>query len=518
MDKEPSEIVKLTERISKDPKSKLFVPLAEEYKKTGDIEMAVYVLTEGLKNNPGYITARSFLGRLLLEKGDLAGSQQELEEVVKAIPDNLLAQRKLGDLYILQNIPSEALKHYKSALSLNSRDEEIASLISDLEAGRDVSTRIHQPQLQPSPEKPAPQAAKQQPQAAPLSAPVAAPVARVSHPEKAEAIKISVVAPTPAHQPVVETEEPEEVFFVESLDNEPPVKEPHADGLDFLTEQSQAHTPAPSQEEPHETLFASTGQLPIDLPKGDQTFPEPDVLHETIAETLQPVASEEPISAEIIESEFVDAEIVEAELVEEEPVAMPPVEAAEEASDKTDDFRTDTLAELYIAQGFFEKAIDIYEQMLADNPNSKGLKDKLERVKAMAAASAAPAEEKKTEADIFAEPQVYRAQKEEPEEKKPVDLFGQPEEYTSAAGAEERQQGGIAKEMPLPAKETTRAKPAFTDFEPREYVPPQAEPVEPEPVGATAQKTHAAPKSPKASRKETIDRLESWLKNIKKES
>ncbi len=69
MEKGSSEIAKLTERISKDPKSKLFVPLAEEYKKAGDIEMAIAVLTEGLKNNPGYVTAKSFLGRLLLEQG-----------------------------------------------------------------------------------------------------------------------------------------------------------------------------------------------------------------------------------------------------------------------------------------------------------------------------------------------------------------------------------------------------------------------------------------------------------------
>ncbi len=96
MDKDTSEIVKLTERISKDPKSKLFVPLAEEYKKIGDIEMAIHVLSEGLKNNPAYVTARSLLGRLLYENGDLVAAQREFEEVVKAIPDNLLAQRKLG--------------------------------------------------------------------------------------------------------------------------------------------------------------------------------------------------------------------------------------------------------------------------------------------------------------------------------------------------------------------------------------------------------------------------------------
>src|SRR4030065_1848630 len=123
MNKETSEIVKLTERISKDPKSKLFVPLAEEYKKVGDIEMAVHVLLEGLKHNPGYVTAKSFLGRLLLEKGDLAGAQKEFEEVVKAIPDNLLAQRKLGDIHALQGDSARALLPFKGAPSLHPAGE-----------------------------------------------------------------------------------------------------------------------------------------------------------------------------------------------------------------------------------------------------------------------------------------------------------------------------------------------------------------------------------------------------------
>ncbi len=96
MDKETSEIAKLTGRISQDPKSKLFVPLAEEYKKAGDLEMAIHVLLEGLKNNPDYVTARSSLGKLLLAKGDLAGAQKEFEEVVKHIPDNLYGPEKAG--------------------------------------------------------------------------------------------------------------------------------------------------------------------------------------------------------------------------------------------------------------------------------------------------------------------------------------------------------------------------------------------------------------------------------------
>ncbi len=62
--------------------------------------MAIHVLLEGLKNNPDYVTAASYLGKLLLAKGDLAGAQKEFEEVVKHIPENLMAQKKLGDLFI----------------------------------------------------------------------------------------------------------------------------------------------------------------------------------------------------------------------------------------------------------------------------------------------------------------------------------------------------------------------------------------------------------------------------------
>jgi tetratricopeptide (TPR) repeat protein len=142
MNKEISEIAKFTGRISKDPKSKLFVPLAEEYKKAGDIEMAIHVLLEGLKRNPEYVIARSSLGKLLIAKGDFAGAQKEFEDVVKTSPDNLMAQKKLGDLLILQNMPHDALSHYKIALSLNPDDGELASLISDVEAGRDISSRI----------------------------------------------------------------------------------------------------------------------------------------------------------------------------------------------------------------------------------------------------------------------------------------------------------------------------------------------------------------------------------------
>ena len=80
-------------------------------------------------------------------------------------------------------------------------------------------------------------------------------------------------------------------------------------------------------------------------------------------------------------------------------VAKTPPAPAQQPEKQADDFTTDTLAELYISQGFYEKAVDIYERMLVDNPNSQGLKQKLAHVRAMAAA--APAKEEASEDASF---------------------------------------------------------------------------------------------------------------------
>lgn len=530
MEKESSEIVKLTERISKDPKSKLFVPLAEEYKKIGDLEMAVYVLTEGLKNNPSYVTARAILGRLLLDQGDLAGAQKELLEVVKVIPDNLLAQRKLGDICVLQDRPQDALKHYKIVLALNPRDEEIAALLSDIEAGHDVSARLQQPKAQstgavaakpqvkpqakpavPSPLKPEPKPQPQQ-QAAPApqaqAAPAPAPAPLVEQPvvlEKTEPAPIPVsppAAPIEALQaaPAVEkSEEPEEIFLVEPLEKEKMEPEP----------EPRAVAPAvPAKPEPAlEPMFSVQEAEPVFSAPLDQVREEPA----SIAEVATP-GVETPI-----------AEFARPAIVEETPVSQ--VErTAEPLADKSDDFTTDTLAELYIAQGFYEKAIDIYERMLGDNPNSRGLKDKLTRVREMASASVGA--EEKPSADLFAEPQVYSAQDELADAGEKPKFFAEPEKELPPANAPAWQEPvkelDLEEVAPAPEPKAAQPKPIYNDFEPREYAPPMEEPAlvetKVEPVEEKAERPRAATKSPTAIRKDTIERLESWLKNIKKES
>jgi tetratricopeptide (TPR) repeat protein len=491
MDKDTSEITKLTERISKDPKSKLFVPLAEEYKKAGDMEMSIHVLTEGLKNNPGYVTARSFLGKLLFEKGDLSGAQKEFEEVAKAIPDNLMAQRKLGDLYILQDRAADALKHYKIALSLNPRDQETASLVADVEAGRDVKARLFKPKPQPVED-----ALKLE------GSPKAVPAQAAPKPPQQPA---PAAAKPPGAPPVAaeETEEPEEVLVVEPLEPAGPVSLEEAlssKGLDFLSESAPGPAPADSAEDGR-ALFGHEDPFAVQRTAGDTHVAEETSLEAREGET--------------------------------------PASLAGEPGKQADDFTTDTLAELYISQGFFEKAVDIYERMLVDNPKSQGLKNKLANVRAMAAETA-PAAEPEAEARSFAVPEQHVTRTAPPEIPAAEMAPGFFDEYVPPPSREiEQSQPGGQRSSPaqLPEREKKTSGPASAQpkqfdagFEPSEHVPPSAPPQQQaaeEAFGKTADEKLTAEKTgtnitrPRKSlvtgRKETIDRLENWLQHIMKE-
>jgi pentatricopeptide repeat protein len=160
----------------------------------------------------------------------------------------------------------------------------------------------------------------------------------------------------------------------------------------------------------------------------------------------------------------------------------------DQASQKSDDFTTNTLAELYIAQGFYEKAIDIYDRMLAENPANRPLQDKLARVRALAGTAA------------------------------PVNDLGTGSTPIVSSGSSSLPDQGMEPAAPLREKvagvvpplrgEFGQAVSFDSDFKPREYQAPE---------GASKSNELTGPRPVVAGKKETIDRLEQWLKNIMKE-
>jgi tetratricopeptide (TPR) repeat protein len=129
------EIERLKEKIDKDPNSKLFIPLAEEYKKAGMFDEAIDVLTKGLGKQPGYMSARVSLGKIYFERGMLEEAKAEFEKVISAIPDNLYAHKKLAEIYKDIGERDSAVKEFKTVLKLNPMDEWAATSLSDIEEG-----------------------------------------------------------------------------------------------------------------------------------------------------------------------------------------------------------------------------------------------------------------------------------------------------------------------------------------------------------------------------------------------
>ena len=128
------DIERLKEKVDQDPNSKLFVSLAEEYKKAGMLDEAAAVLTSGLERQPNYLSARVSLGKLYIERSMLLEARDEFEKVINVIPDNLYAHKKLAEIYKNLGEKEKTIYELKTVLSLNPSDEWAISTLTEIEA------------------------------------------------------------------------------------------------------------------------------------------------------------------------------------------------------------------------------------------------------------------------------------------------------------------------------------------------------------------------------------------------
>jgi len=106
------EIDRLATQLAKDPQSKAFLPLAEEYCKVGMWEEAVSVLEDGLRYYPGFITAMVVLGRAYDQLNQPTKARAVLEGAIKLSPENLRAHRTLIKIYAAQGLKEDSSLQY----------------------------------------------------------------------------------------------------------------------------------------------------------------------------------------------------------------------------------------------------------------------------------------------------------------------------------------------------------------------------------------------------------------------
>ena len=91
----------LERRLDLDPGSRLFVSLAEEYRKIGRLRgRALGALQKGLLAHPGYVAAQVALGRVYLEANQTTDAIATFTKVLVADPGNLVAAKSLADIHL----------------------------------------------------------------------------------------------------------------------------------------------------------------------------------------------------------------------------------------------------------------------------------------------------------------------------------------------------------------------------------------------------------------------------------
>jgi pentatricopeptide repeat protein len=317
-----AKIEELQFRIKTDPKSRLFFPLAEEFRKNGKLAEAEQVLRTGLGVHATYLSAWVSLGRVLREQHKNAEAVEALTKALQVDPGNVVAARLLADAYLDLGEKVEAIKKYKLVHALMPSDEELEAKIDQLD--RDLS-----------PPPPAPIAPEPEPE--PVFESTAVPF--VPEPE-----------PQPEPQPV----------FAESTD------------VPFAAQPDSPFDETTPILHTSETPFDTGDEIPMAAQHDDSPFEEPS------GYTAAALEIEHPEGMHIEEAPLV-AEVPTVWTEETAEDVFAPAAEPEPAPEEDDDLTsTTTMADLYVRQGLVDEARKIYQHMLDRDPANDELRSKLD--------------------------------------------------------------------------------------------------------------------------------------------
>lgn len=131
---QPELIEKYQLLLQKDPKSQVFAPLTEAYRKMGLLEEAFRIAVRGVQFNPNFGGGRIALAKVFLDRENPSAALEELEKAVELSPDNILAHSLLADCYLKAQRPKDALRSFKMVLFLAPTNEKAMKAVRKLES------------------------------------------------------------------------------------------------------------------------------------------------------------------------------------------------------------------------------------------------------------------------------------------------------------------------------------------------------------------------------------------------
>jgi tetratricopeptide (TPR) repeat protein len=367
-----SRIDELRKKFDENPR-RYFAPLANEYRKIGDFEQAIFICQEFLPQQPGHMSGHIVYGQALFESGRHDEARSVFETALALDPENLIALRHLGDIARAHGDTETARAWYRRVLESDPRNDEIAGILTSLES--DAS----QP---PAPVTTAQTDAGAPAAGAPLSIESAITAATGADDAPATPSPNPVAGDAPAPAPSEGNFDDIARLFTSAS---PAAPEPSA---------PLPSEPAKATDDPLNLIHEGEDVLVTDTTTAAEARAHLDALvgGGEVPKTAEPPAPETPApsySLPFLEGLTSAPAAEPAPAMESVPAPAAPPPAPEPArpvvADASTAFVTETMAELYVKQGHREQALDVYRQLVQRNPNDAALAARLRDLEAAVA-------------------------------------------------------------------------------------------------------------------------------------
>lgn len=309
----------------KNPRSRVFAPLAESYRKLGMIDKAMEILSQGIRFHPTYIMGYLGLAFCYFDLKQYNLAYTTLRPLLENNRDNLRLQKLFADVCLELGKDEEALETFKYLLFINPRDKDVAEQVSFLEKKIDDRYRHnHRPIIIPESE---------------LSS-----------------------------QRIAPSESP--LFDVDKLNTGPKYDFDDWMTVDLNRESKGATKPLT------ETKKEESDYDQWNVKKSDQVH-------------IAPPAVESPVKLAVVPKEDfrtyeVHLDLDEDQLVDDEIIAQSSPQDAKLKEEETP-LVTHTLVDLYCGQGHIEKALEVLEKILLLNPSDQKTINKIKEIKELMA-------------------------------------------------------------------------------------------------------------------------------------
>src|SRR5262245_2651440 len=124
-------IDELKKKFDENPR-RYFAPLANEYRKAGDLDQALFICQAHLPQQPGHMSGHIVYAQTLFEMGRFDESKAAFGTALALDPENLIALRHLGDIARHAGDFNTAREWYQRVLEADPRNEEIGEVMASL--------------------------------------------------------------------------------------------------------------------------------------------------------------------------------------------------------------------------------------------------------------------------------------------------------------------------------------------------------------------------------------------------